>query len=111
MAKKQVPVCEDKIIVVVDEKFNVYPKPVPEDVDPSYTWLGNFGISEAKTGKKLNGKIPKYQVLTEDREDKTLYFWSDGKAHPVSNQKKVDKNKKKYRSGELDLGDPCIGWD
>lgn len=111
MAKKQVPVCDNKIIVVVDDVFDVYPKPVPPDVDPGYAWLGNFGITEAESGKKLNGKVPKYRVMVEDQEGKILYFWSDGSARPVPRQKKVEKNKKKYRSGELDLGDPCIGWD
>ncbi len=111
MAKKEVPVYGGKIIVVVGEKFDAYEKPDPLGLDPGYTWLGTFGIKDAKTGKKLNGKVPKYQVQTEDREGKTLYFSIDGTAKKVPNQKKVEKNKKKYRLGDLDEGDPCIGWD
>ena len=107
MAKKAVQI--GKITVIIDDKFDAYEKPVPKDADPGYEWLGNFGIS--KDGKKLNGKVLKYQIEVEDRDEKTLYFWYEGKAHTVPNQKKVDKGKKKFRVGELDLGDPAVGWD
>ena len=111
MAKKQVPLCFGKVIVIVKSDYDVYEKPIPPDIDPNYEWLCSFGIKEAESGKKLNGKVPKYKVLVEDRKDKTLYFWSEGKVKPIPNQKKVKKSKKKYRSGELDLGDPPVGWD
>jgi hypothetical protein len=112
MAKKEVSLYDGKITVIVDDKYDVYPKDMPTGLDPNIDWLGNFGISEKKTGKKINGKVPKYEVDTPDREGKTLYFWDGSKVKEVPGQgPKIKKDKKKYRKGELDLGDPPLGWD
>jgi hypothetical protein len=111
MAKKEVSICDGKLIVVVQDKYDVYEKPLPSGIDPEINWLGNFGISERDTGKKLKGKVPKYEVQTPDVEGKNLYFWSGAKKNVLPEQKIIKKKNKKYRMGELDLGDPPIGWD
>lgn len=111
MAKKEVSICDGKIIVKVQDKFEVYEKPLPSGIDSDINWLGNFGISEKETGKKLKGKVPKYEIHTPDIEGKNLYFWSNAKKNMFSEQKNITKKKKKYRMVELDLGDPPIGWD
>ena len=111
MAKKEIPVCDGKIIVIVQDKYAAYDKPLPPGIDSAINWLGNFGIKEKDSGKKLNGKVPKYEIQTPDIDGKTLYFWSDSKKEKVPSQKTVKKAGKKYRLGELDLGDPPIGWD
>ncbi len=110
MAKREVSICDGKIVVVVDDPYEVYEKPLPSDIDPAIDWLGNFGITEKTTGKKLKGKVPKYEIQTPDREGKRLYFWSDGKVEEVPGQVTITKKKVKYRKGELDLGDPPVGW-
>lgn len=111
MAKKEVLIFDGAVVVVVNDKFDVYEKPLPSGIDSKINWLGSFGISEKDTGKKINGKVPKYEIQTPDREEKKLYFWSDGKAKEVPGQKTIEKKKIKYRKGELDLGDPPLGWD
>lgn len=111
MAKKEVSVAGGKITVIVQDKFDVYNKDVPEDADSSVDWLGNFGIMDAKTRKKLNGSVPKYQIEIPDEEGKTLVFWNGSQKKTVPGQKTVTKNHKKFRVGELDLGDPPLGWD
>ena len=62
MAKNEVSVSDGKITVIVQDKYEVYEKPLPAGADSDVNWLGNFGISEKKTGKKLNGKVPKYEI-------------------------------------------------
>jgi hypothetical protein len=111
MAKKEIAILDGAIVVVVGEKYEVYEKPVPSGADKKIDWLGNFGISEKATGKKLKGKVPKYEVQTPEREGKKLYYWSDEGAKELPNQKPITKKKKKFRAGELDLGDPAIGWE
>lgn len=111
MAKKEVSICDGKIIVIVQNKYDVYEKPLPEGIDPDVNWLGNFGISEKKTGKKLNGKVPKYEIQIPNVEGKNLVYWADSKKKVVPGQKTITKKNKKFRVGELDLGDPPIGLD
>jgi len=111
MAKKDWVILDGAVIVNIDDKFDVYEKPLPEGIDPNINWLGNFGISENKTGKKINGKVPKYEIQIPDREAKKLFFWSDGKAKEIPSQKSLVKKKMKYRMGELELGDPPVGWE
>ncbi len=110
MAKKEVSICGGKIVVIVQKKFDVYEKPLPSGLDPDVNWLGNFGISEVDTGKKLKGKVPKYEVEVPDVEGKKLYFWDKNKKKEFRGQKTVTKKGKKFRRGELDLGDPPVGW-
>lgn len=111
MAKKEISVCNGKIIVIVQDKYEAYDKPLPSGIDPNINWLGNFGIKEKDSGKKLDGKVPKYEIQTPDIDGKKLFFWSESKKNEVPGQKTVKKGNKKYRLGELDLGDPPIGWD
>jgi hypothetical protein len=111
MAKKEVNIFDGKVIVVVNHKYDVYEKPLPAGIDTGINWLGSFGISEKETGRKYKGKVPKYEIQTPDMEGKRLLFWSDGKAKEVPGQKIITKKKLKYRMGELDLGDPPVGWD
>jgi hypothetical protein len=111
MAKREIPVCDGKIIVIVQDKYEAYDKPLPSGIDPAINWLGNFGLSEKDSGKKIKGKVPKYQIQTPDMVGKKLYFWSESSKKEVPGQKTVKKEKKNYRMGELDLGDPPIGWD
>jgi hypothetical protein len=111
MAKKEVSILDGKIDVVVDDKYDVYEKDVPEGLDSHIDWLGNFGISEVKTGKKLKGKVPKYEISTPDREGKKLFFYDGSAVHEVPGQGTKVKKNKTYRKGELDLGDPPLGWD
>ena len=111
MAKKEVSVANGKITVIVQDKYDVYEKPLPAGLDSNVNWLGNFGISEKKTGKKLNGKVPKYEIQTPDVAGKKLYYWSGTEKKEVPGQKTITKKDKKFRVGELDLGDPPIGID
>lgn len=110
MAKKEVSVSGGKIIVVVGEDFDVYEKSLPEGLDSSIDWLGNFGISEVATKKKLKGKVAKYEIQTPDREGKKLCYWNGVEVKEVPGQATKEKEKKKFRTGELDLGDPPVGW-
>ena len=68
MAKKEIQI--GKITVIIDDKYDAYKKDVDDDASNEYEWLGNFGIS--RDGKKLKGKVIKYQIEVEDREGKTL---------------------------------------
>ena len=111
MAKNEVSVSDGKIIVIVQDKYEVYEKPLPEGIDSDINWLGNFGISEKKTGKKLNGKVPKYEIQTPDVAGKKLFYWNGSEKKEVPGQKTITKKNKKFRVGELDLGDPPIGLD
>ncbi len=111
MAKKDFTIFGGALVVTVNDKYSVYEKPIPEDIDTEINWLGSFGISEKNTGKKINGKVPKYEIQTPDREGKKLFFWSDGKAKEIPSQKSHVKKKMKFRTGELDLGDPPVGWE
>ncbi|MFC1996110.1 hypothetical protein ACFLXI_00705 [Chloroflexota bacterium] len=111
MAKKEVSIFGGAVVVVVDEKYNVYEKSLPSGIDSQINWLGSFGISEVASGKKITGKVLKYRIETPDKPGKKFYFWSDGKAKEVPGQKTVEKKNKKFRTGELDMGDPPIGWD
>jgi hypothetical protein len=111
MAKNEVSVAGGKITVIVQDKYDVYDKPLPAGLDTNVNWLGNFGISEKKTGKKLNGKVPKYEIQIPDVAGKKLYYWSGTEKKEVPGQKTITKKDKKFRVGELDLGDPPIGID
>ena len=118
MAKKEVSLFDGKLIVVVQKGYSVYEKDIPEaaKAEPEINWIGNFGILEVDTGKKLNGKVPKYTILSPqpDEENKTMWFWDVSEDTPIKKevpgQKKVKKNNKQYGMGELELGDPAIGW-
>jgi len=110
MAKKKVSICDGKIIVVVKDNFDVYEKPLPEGLDPDINWIGNFGISEAGNGKKLKGKVPKYEVIVLDMPGKTLYYWDGSKKKKFPDQRTTRRLFKKYRKAELDLGDPPVEW-
>jgi hypothetical protein len=111
MAKREVSVADGKITVIVQNKYDVYEKPLPEGLDPDVNWLGNFGIQEHKSKMKLNGKVPKYEIQIPEVAEKKLYYWTGSEKKEVPGQKiKTEKNKK-FRMGELDLGDPAIGWD
>ena len=46
MAKKEVSIAGGKITVIVQDKYDVYEKPLPAGLDSNVNWLGNFGISE-----------------------------------------------------------------
>lgn len=111
MAKKEVLIQPGDIIVILDDKYDATPKDIPDDAlkETGYTWLGNFKITE--DGEKPKGKGPKYQVMVEDQDEKILYYWDGRNPHPVPNQKKVEKDKKKFRIGDLDLADPPVGWN
>lgn len=111
MAKKEVSVAGGKITVIVQDKYDVYKKDIPPDADPDVNWLGNFGISEKATGKKLNGKVPKYEIEVLDVAEKKLYYWNGTEKKEVPGQQKITKNGKMFRKGELDLGDPAVGFD
>ena len=111
MAKTEVSIAGGKITVIVQDKYEVYEKPLPEGIDSNINWLGNFGISEKATGKKLNGKVPKYEIQILDVAGKKLYYWNGTEKKEVPNQKIITKKGKKFRFGELDLGDPPIGLD
>ena len=111
MAKKEVSVAGGKITVIVQDKYDVYEKALPAGLDSDVNWLGNFGISEKATGKKLNGKVPKYEIQTEDVEGKNLVYWTGSQKKEVPGQKTITKKNKKFRKGELDLGDPPIGLE
>ena len=111
MAKKDFTIFSGALVVSVNDKYTVYEKPLPKDIDTKINWLGSFGISENKTGKKIKGKVPKYEIQIPDREGKKLFFWSDGKAKEIPSQKSLVKQKMKYRMGELDLEDPPVGWE
>ena len=80
-------------------------------LDPDVNWLGKFGISEKATGKKLDGKVPKYEIEVLDVAGKKLYYWTGTEKKEVPGQKTITKKNKKFRKGELDLGDPAVGWD
>lgn len=109
MAKKEVSLFDGKLIVIVQDKYDVYKKDLPANIDTSINWLGNFGISE--NDKKLNGKVPKYEIQTPDETGKKLYYWTGSAKKEVPAQKTITKKNKKFRVGELDLGDPPIGMD
>jgi hypothetical protein len=111
MAKKEWEIFNGALVIVIGDKFEVYEKDLPSEIDTNVNWLGNFGISEKETGKKHAGKVSKYEIQTPDKENKKLYFWSEGKSNEIPNQTTKIKNKKKYRTGELDLGDPPVGWE
>jgi hypothetical protein len=111
MAKKEVSIAGGKITVIVQDKYDVYEKPLPAGLDTNVNWLGNFGISEKATGKKLDGKVPKYEIQTPDVDGKKLYYWSGSQKKEVPGQQTITNKGKKFRKGELDLGDPAIGWD
>ncbi|MEN8242709.1 MAG: hypothetical protein ABFS17_12355 [Chloroflexota bacterium] len=113
MAKIEFPLYGGNLIVIVQDKYDVYPKPLPSNCDPNINWVGNFGLSDKKTGKKLNGKVPKYRIETPNQDGKNLYYWSDlkGKALCVPGQNTIKKNQMKFRIGILDQGDPAVGWD
>ena len=34
MAKKEVSICDGKIVLIVQDKYDVYEKPLPERLDP-----------------------------------------------------------------------------
>ncbi len=111
MAKKEFSISDGKIVVIVQDKYEVYEKPLPEGLDPSVEWLGNFGIKEKDSGKKFKEKVPnKYEVEVPDVEGKELYFWDNGKKNKFAGQTTKTKGNKKYRTAELDLGDPPVGW-
>ena len=111
MAKKEVTLFNGQLIVVVQDMYDVYEKSLPDGIDSDVNWLGNFGIKEKKSGKKLDGKVPKYQIQVPNIEGKKLYFWANSKKNLVPTQKTVTKKNKKFRQGELDLGDPPVGWE
>jgi hypothetical protein len=111
MAKHEVPVADGKITVIVQDKYDVYEKPLPEGLDTNVNWLGNFGISEKATGKKFDGKVPKYEIEVLDEAGKKLYYWTGTEKKEVPGQQIITKKNKKFRKGELDLGDPAVGWD
>ena len=46
-----------------------------------------------------------------DVAGKNLFYWSGSEKKEVPGQKTITKNNKKFRVGELDLGDPPIGLD
>ena len=73
--------------------------------------VSGFGIAKSESGEKLDGEIPEYQVLTPDREDRTLVFWYDGEVRKVPKQKTIQIREKKFRTGLLNLADPPLGWD
>ena len=111
MAKTEVSIAGGKITVIVQDKYDVYEKPLPAGIDSNINWLGNFGISEKQSGKKLNGKVPKYEIQTPDVAGKKLVYWTGSEKKEVPGQKTITKKDKKFRVGELDLGDPPIGMD
>ena len=111
MAKKEVTIAGGKITVIVQDKYDVYEKALPAELNSDVDWLGNFGISEKATGKKLDGKVPKYEIQTPDVDGKKLVYWSGSQKKEVPGQKIITKKNKNFRFGELDLGDPPIGWD
>jgi hypothetical protein len=111
MAKKEVPIAGGKITVTVQDKYDVYEKPLPAGLDTNVNWLGNFGISEKATGKKLNGKVPKYVIEVLDVAGKKLYYWNGTEKKEVPGQNTITKKGKNFRKGELDLGDPPIGLE
>jgi len=111
MAKKEFSICNDKIIVTVQDKYEVYEKPLPEGLDPSVEWIGNFGIREKATRKKFKNKVPKkYAIELPEVEGKELYFWDKNKKNKFAGQTTRTKGNKKFRKVELDLGDPPVGW-
>jgi hypothetical protein len=111
MAKKEVSIAGGKITVIVQDKYDVYEKDVPSNADPDINWLGNFGISEKASNKKLDGKVPKYEIHISDEDGKKLVYWSGSQKIEVPGQQTITKKGKKFRKGELDLGDPAVGWD
>ena len=111
MAKKEFSVASGKITVIVQDKYEVYDKDLPSGLDPAINWLGNFGIQEKKTKKKLDGKVEKYEIQIPEVAGKKLYYWTGKEKKEVPNQKTITKMSKKFRVGELDLGDPPIGLD
>jgi hypothetical protein len=111
MAKKKVQIEDGKITVIIQDKYDVYSKPLPDGLDPEVEWLGNFGIKEAKTGKKQDGKVPKYEIVVREEKGKTLVYWDGKEKKAVPNQKAVGFFRKNKRKGELDLGDPPVGWN
>ncbi|MBC8504235.1 MAG: hypothetical protein ISR58_08230 [Anaerolineales bacterium] len=111
MAKKEYSIANGQIIVIVQDKYEVYEKPLPDGLDPSINWIGNFGIKENETGTKIKGKVPnKYEVEVPDVEGKELYFWDKGKKNKFAGQATKTKGNKKFRTADLDLGDPPVGW-
>lgn len=112
MAKKEFSIANGQITVTVQDKYEVYEKPLPGGLDPSVNWIGNFGIKEKDTGKKIEGKVPqKYEVEVPDVEGKVLYYWAGNKKNKFEGQTTKTKGNKKFRTAELDLGDPPVGWD
>jgi len=115
MAKKEVPILKGKVIIVVKDKYTVSEKPLPKGLPKVHKWLGNFEVTLDGDRSKL--KTPdKYEIqVPADQKGKRLIFW-DGKTKvnftsQKHNYKEFQKNNKKYKSAELDLSDPPIGWN
>ena len=110
MAKKEFPLFDGQLIIVVDEKFEPYEKDVPEG------WLYNFGLrlKENKGRRELKGRVPKYQILVADEPDKNLFYldYSTGEVSMLEDEYSlIWSDGQRFRVGTIDIGDPPIAWD
>jgi hypothetical protein len=73
-----------------------------------YNWLANFGLKGFK-GKRTPAT---YEVLLEEKPGKQVVYWDGEKTVIVSGKalRDVSTAGRKYKSFDLDLGDPPIGW-
>ena len=109
MPKKTFTLDYGKITVTVQDKFEVYKKPLPDGLDPEVEWIGNFGIREAESGRNLDGEVPRYSIDVKPRRGKTLVYWDGKQIRKVPNQRATGWFFRRRIKGDLDLGDPPIG--
>jgi len=111
MAKEEYSLFDGQIIVTVRDIFEVYEKPLPDGLDPSVEWIGNFGIQEKETRRQFRDRVPhKYEIELPDVEGKELFFWNNNRKNRFSGQTTRMRGNRRFRKVELDLGDPPVGW-
>jgi hypothetical protein len=100
----------------LDDLFQAEEKPVPDALKSSgVDWVGNFGFLDKNTRKPpidpknkkpLRNLQSKYQAQVKDRPGKKLVYHDGSQVVQVTDSRLTNG----YRSFDLDLADPPIGW-
>ena len=116
MANKGKSIHSGKMRVVVPTGYKIYEKKMPKSLKESpdykkYNWIGNFGFTDDKTGKKVKKNLKAdYEVQVKKNGNRKLVYWDGTKTVKFKSPKKKKIGGSNYITAKLRKGDPPVGW-